>query len=71
MNLCILLLKLKLSPSTFEYMVKHIFIHLDDNNSDISDSIYKVLILAGDVDPEKTLKEAQECLGKHKHARKC
>jgi len=39
-------------------MVKHIFVHMDDNNSDISDGIFKVLMIAADVDPEKVLKEA-------------
>ena len=26
-------------------MVKHIFVHMDDNNSDISDGIFKVLMI--------------------------
>jgi hypothetical protein len=52
-------------------MVKHIFIHLDDNNQEISDAIYKVMIQAAEVDPSLVLREAQEAVGKQKHPRKC
>lgn len=41
--------KLGMSPSTFEYMIKTIFVHLDDHNQEISMAVYKALVFAAEV----------------------
>jgi len=63
--------QLKISPSTFEYMIKTIFVHLDDHNQEISMAIYNTLVNAAHVNAQKTLEVAKEALSKQKYPRKC
>ncbi len=62
---------IKLSESTFEYMVGAIFIHFDDNSEEIQDSIYLSLRFAANIDPEQVLKAGEQNLKKMKHREKC
>ena len=41
----------KLTDSTFEYMVGAIFVHFDDNSEEIQDSIFISLRFAANIDP--------------------
>ena len=50
-----------------EYMVNAIFIHLDDNNSEIRDAIGVSLRYAARVDPKQVLKSAQANITRMKH----
>lgn len=53
--------------SMLEYMVNAIFIHLDDNNSEIRDAIGVSLRYAARVDPKQVLKSAQANITRMKH----
>ena len=51
------LMKLRLSPSIMEYVIKQIFVHLDDQNESIQMAIYNTLKFAARVTPETVYNE--------------
>jgi hypothetical protein len=59
------------SESILEYIVKGIFVHLDDQNEDIQMSMYNVLRFLAKLKPKLVLEEAKVCLQKLKYPRKC
>lgn len=48
-----------------------IFVHLDDQNEDIQNAIYKILRFAAKLRPNIVLAEATNNLKKQKYPRKC
>lgn len=60
-----------LSESTFEYVVKAIFVHLDDQNEEIQLVIFNVLKFAAKLRPEIVLEEGKKNIKKQKYPRKC
>jgi len=46
-----------MSPGTFEYVVRNILIHLDDQNENLRLALFKVLQSAARVKPKLVLKE--------------
>ena len=46
-----------MSPGTFEYVVRNILIHLDDQNENLQIALFKVLQTAAQVKPKIVLKE--------------
>lgn len=59
------------SESILEYIVKGVFVHLDDQNEDIQMSIYNVLRFMAKLKPKLVLDEAKDSLKKFKYPRKC
>lgn len=59
------------SESILEYIVKGVFIHLDDQNEEIQMSVYHVLRFITKLKPKLVLDEAKESLKKLKYPRKC
>lgn len=59
------------SESTFEYLVKNIIVHLDDQNEEIQMAIYNILRFAARLKPLIVLTEARVVLPKQKYPRKC
>lgn len=55
------------SVSLYEYTIKNIFIHLDDQNPDIQKAIRGVLILAARVQTDKFMEVAHEQIDKFQH----
>lgn len=62
---------IKLSESTFDYVINAIFVHFDDNNEDVRSAIYANLRHAALVDPKLVLKHSQNNLGRMKHKENC
>ena len=50
---------IKLSESTFDYVINAIFVHFDDSSEEIQSAIYTNLRQAAIVDPKLVLKQAQ------------
>ena len=59
------------SNSLYDYTVKHIFIHLDDNNEQVRDSITKVLMKAARICPDIFLDIATDCQARFTHKVLC
>lgn len=49
----------KLSPSTFEYVVRNIMIHLDDQNQQLQLAVFNTLKEAAAIDPKRVLDEVR------------
>jgi hypothetical protein len=62
---------IKLSESTFDYVINAIFVHFDDNNEDVRSAIYANLRHAALVDPRLVLKHSQTNFGRMKHKENC
>jgi hypothetical protein len=62
---------IKLSESTFEYVINAIFVHFDDNSEDIQSAIYTNLKHASIVDPKIVLKHAKSYISRMKHKNNC
>ena len=62
---------IKLSESTFDYVINAIFVHFDDNNEEIRSAIYTNLKIAANVDPKLVLKHAQNNMNRMKHKENC
>lgn len=62
---------IKLSESTFDYMINAIFIHFDDANPDIRSAVALSLRHAASVDPKLVLKHAKTSLQRMKHRDNC
>ena len=58
---------IKLSESTFDYMINAIFVHFDDSSEDIQSAIYSNLKHAAVVDPKLVLKQARINIQRMKH----
>jgi len=63
--------KLKMSPGTFEYVVRNILIHLDDQNENLRLSLFNVLQSAARVKPKLVLKEARASIPKQNYPQIC
>jgi len=63
--------QLKFSPSIFEYVIRNIKIHLDDQNEQIQMAIFNLLKEAANIDAQKVLEETREFVNKQKYPRKC
>jgi len=59
------------SRSLYEYILRTLFVHLDDPNPDIQEGIYGVLQIAINQDCAAFHKEAQAAAAKSAHPRKC
>lgn len=59
------------SRSLFEYILRNLFVHLDDPNPEIQQGIYTVLQSAVHQDYATFLKEAQSAVSKSSHPRLC
>jgi len=46
-----------MSPGTFEYVVKSIFIHLDDQNEELQKAVFYTLQTAASIKPKVVWKE--------------
>ena len=62
---------IKLSESTFDYVINAIFVHFDDSSEDIQSAIYTNLKHAAVVDPKLVLKHAKANLQRMKHKDNC
>eukprot|EP01016_Furgasonia_blochmanni_P049039 TRINITY_DN7397_c0_g1_i3.p1 TRINITY_DN7397_c0_g1~~TRINITY_DN7397_c0_g1_i3.p1 ORF type:complete len:407 (+),score=50.17 TRINITY_DN7397_c0_g1_i3:676-1896(+) len=62
---------LRFSPSTYEYLIKSIFVHLDDQNEEVQMAVYHLLQSAATVDWKCVLEEAKQSVKKQKYPRKC
>ena len=60
-----------LSEGTFEYLVRNIIVHLDDQNEEIQMAIYNILRFAARLKANIVLNEANMVLKKQKYPRKC
>jgi len=61
----------KWSRSLYEYILRTLFVHLDDPNPEIQDGIHAVLQAAISQDTAAFMKEAQAAVAKSSHPRKC
>merc|ERR1712050_522940 len=59
------------SRSLYEFMLRTLFVHLDDPNTEIQQGIYKVLEAAVHQDYGRFKKEAQAAAAKSSHPRMC
>ncbi|CAK9015368.1 Dynein axonemal assembly factor 5 (HEAT repeat-containing protein 2) [Durusdinium trenchii] len=59
------------SRTLFEYILRNLFVHLDDPNPEIQQGIYTVLQSAVHQDYQTFLKEAQSAAAKSSHPRLC
>ncbi len=62
---------IKLSESTFDYVIGAIFVHFDDNSEDIQSAIFVNLKQAAIVDPKLVLKHAKTNVQRMKHKSNC
>jgi len=62
---------LKMSPGTFEYVVKNLLIHLDDQNEQLQKAIFQVLQSAASIKPKLVFKEAKIALPKQRYPHLC
>lgn len=60
-------LKVSLSDSIFDYIIKSALIHLDDPNIEVRNSVYSFLKIAKEVNKENFLKQAKESLQYFNH----
>jgi len=63
--------QLRMSPSIFEYLIKAIIVHLDDQNEQIQLAIFSLLKIASEMDPKLVLDEGRKSVAKQKYPRKC
>mmetsp|Transcript_40910 Transcript_40910/g.73939 ORF Transcript_40910/g.73939 Transcript_40910/m.73939 type:complete len:944 (+) Transcript_40910:78-2909(+) len=61
----------KWSRSLYEYMLRTLFVHLDDTNVEIHRGIQSVLEAAAPADPQTFIQEGQIAAGKSTHPRAC
>mmetsp|Transcript_26674 Transcript_26674/g.61372 ORF Transcript_26674/g.61372 Transcript_26674/m.61372 type:complete len:926 (-) Transcript_26674:17-2794(-) len=61
----------KWSRSLYEYMLRTLFVHLDDTNVEIHRGIQSVLEAAAPADPQTFIQEGQLAAGKSTHPRAC
>merc|ERR1712137_491790 len=59
------------SRSLFEYMLKTLFVHLDDTNTEIQRGVYTALETAMSQDAATFVREAQAAAAKSVHSRQC
>jgi len=63
--------QLRMSPGTFEYVVKNILVHLDDQNENLRLSLFNVLQSAARVKPKLVLREARASLERRSYPQIC
>jgi len=63
--------KLRMSPSILEYVLRILFIHLDDQNEQVQLAMFNLLKEATNLDYKLVLGEAKLALSKQRYPRKC
>eukprot|EP00742_Colponemidia_sp_Colp-10_P006952 GILJ01007461.1.p1 GENE.GILJ01007461.1~~GILJ01007461.1.p1 ORF type:complete len:843 (-),score=129.06 GILJ01007461.1:37-2523(-) len=59
------------SPSLFQYIVKTLFVHLDDPSEQIEACMIELLRAAAKHNPQLFIEEGVNALAKHRHPRRC
>jgi len=60
-----------MSSSTFEYVIRHLFIHLDDQNPKVQMAVYHLILKTYHLHPEIVLTEAQKSVKNQTYPQKC